>query len=150
MHLADTFIQSDLQYIKAIHLLSVCVFPGNWTHNLCASNPMLYHWATGTQYTMTLKNVAQCDMHTVGEFSLSICDYTNRVFWDYFTLNPLPSSHCTIVKFIIFCIIHLSVAGQGKRCSLGGTDPDPICPLSAASAPFHLNLKLFGIYIYMF
>ncbi len=29
MHLADTYIQSDLQYIQVIHLLSVCVFPGN-------------------------------------------------------------------------------------------------------------------------
>ncbi len=29
--------------------LSVCVFPGKWTHNLCAANAMLYHWATGTQ-----------------------------------------------------------------------------------------------------
>ncbi len=28
---------------------SVCVFPGNWTHNLCTSKAMLYHWATGTQ-----------------------------------------------------------------------------------------------------
>ncbi len=35
MHLVDTFIQSDLQSIQAIHLfLSVCVFPGNWTHNI--------------------------------------------------------------------------------------------------------------------
>ncbi len=35
MHLADAFIQSDLQCIQVIHLLSVCVFPGNvnWTHN---------------------------------------------------------------------------------------------------------------------
>ncbi len=41
MHLADTFIQSDLQYIQVIHFLSVCVFPGNWTHNLCAANAML-------------------------------------------------------------------------------------------------------------
>ncbi len=45
MHLADAFIQSDLQYI---HLLSVHVFPGNRTHNLCAANAMLYHWAKGT------------------------------------------------------------------------------------------------------
>ncbi len=29
MHLADAFIQSNLQYIQAIHFLSVCVFPGN-------------------------------------------------------------------------------------------------------------------------
>ncbi len=27
-------------------VLSVYVFPGNRTHNLCAANAMLYHWAT--------------------------------------------------------------------------------------------------------
>ncbi len=43
MHLADAFIQSDLQYIQAIHFLSVCVFPGNRTHNLGGANAMLYH-----------------------------------------------------------------------------------------------------------
>ncbi len=43
MHLADAF------------LFPVSVFPGNWTHNLCAANAMLYHWATGTQiYRSTL------------------------------------------------------------------------------------------------
>ncbi len=30
-------------------VLSVCVFPGNRTHNLCAANTMLYHWATETR-----------------------------------------------------------------------------------------------------
>ncbi len=29
MHSADAFIQSDLKYIQVIHLLPVCVFPGN-------------------------------------------------------------------------------------------------------------------------
>ncbi len=29
LHLADAFIQSDSQCIQVIHLLSVCVFPGN-------------------------------------------------------------------------------------------------------------------------
>ncbi len=29
--------------------MSVCVFPGNWTHNLCAANAMLYYWATRTR-----------------------------------------------------------------------------------------------------
>ncbi len=29
MHLADAFIESDLQCIQVIHLLSVRVFPGN-------------------------------------------------------------------------------------------------------------------------
>ncbi len=32
MHLADAFIQKML--IQALHLLSVCVFPGNRTHDL--------------------------------------------------------------------------------------------------------------------
>ncbi len=48
MHLADAFIQSDLQCIQAIHLYCLCVFSGNRTHNHCAANAMLYHWATGT------------------------------------------------------------------------------------------------------
>ncbi len=39
MHLADAFIQSDLQCIQAIHLY--CVFPGNRTHNLYAANAVL-------------------------------------------------------------------------------------------------------------
>ncbi len=39
--LADAFIQSDLQCTQAIQFLSVCVFPGNQTHNLCAANAML-------------------------------------------------------------------------------------------------------------
>ncbi len=44
MHLADAFIQSDLQYIQAIHLfISMCVEPTTF----CAANAMLYHWATG-------------------------------------------------------------------------------------------------------
>ncbi len=36
LHLADAFIQSDyfVDNIQAVHVLSVCVFPGNWTHNL--------------------------------------------------------------------------------------------------------------------
>ncbi len=43
MHLADAFIQSDLQCIQAIlwFVLSVYVFPGNRTHKLCAANAML-------------------------------------------------------------------------------------------------------------
>ncbi len=42
MHLSDAFIQSDLQCIQAIHFfLSVHVFPGNRTHNICTANAML-------------------------------------------------------------------------------------------------------------
>ncbi len=41
MHLADAFIQSDLQCIQAIHFFCQYVFPGNRTHNFCAANAML-------------------------------------------------------------------------------------------------------------
>ncbi len=49
MHLVHTFIQSDLQYTFRLYIYCQYVFPGTWTHNLCAANTMLYHWATGTR-----------------------------------------------------------------------------------------------------
>ncbi len=52
MHLADGFIQSYTSFRLYI-FFSVHVFPGNRTHNLCAGNAMLYHWATGTHFTGT-------------------------------------------------------------------------------------------------
>ncbi len=60
LHLTDAFIQSNLQCIQVIHLYcQLCVFPGNRTHNLCAANAMLYHWATGTLLLEHRKSVAQ-------------------------------------------------------------------------------------------
>ncbi len=44
MHLADAFIQSDLQCIQVIHFLSVHVLPGNRTHNL---------WVVGSHNALT-------------------------------------------------------------------------------------------------
>jgi len=40
LHLADAFIQSDLQ---AMHFLSVCVLPGIEPTTFCFANTMLYH-----------------------------------------------------------------------------------------------------------
>ncbi len=59
MHLADAFIQSDLQCIQVIHVLSACVFPGNWTHNLCAANAMLYHRSHRLHITATRQVFAE-------------------------------------------------------------------------------------------
>ncbi len=50
MHLADAFIQSDLQCIQAIQFFLnqyVCSL-GIEPTTFCAANAMLYHWATGT------------------------------------------------------------------------------------------------------
>ncbi len=47
MHLADTFIQSDLHCIQVtvffFYILSALSFPGNQTHDLGVASAMLYH-----------------------------------------------------------------------------------------------------------
>ncbi len=73
LHLSDAFIQSDLQCIQAIHFLSVYVFPGNWTHNLCAANTMLYHWATGTSAVLTAIWTLILTAPIWGEYIFSKC-----------------------------------------------------------------------------
>ncbi len=48
MHLADTFIQSDLQWIQAIHICQYVCSLGIEPTTFCAANAMLYHWTAGT------------------------------------------------------------------------------------------------------
>ncbi len=48
-------------------VLSVCVIRGNRTHNLCAANAMLYHWATGTLVHFLEKKL----IHVLIEFTFS-------------------------------------------------------------------------------
>ncbi len=48
MDLADACIQSDLQYIQAIHFCQYVCFLGIEPTTFCAANAMHYHWATGT------------------------------------------------------------------------------------------------------
>ncbi len=48
MHLADAFIQSDLQCIQAIHFCQYVCSLGIEPTTYCATNTILYHWATGT------------------------------------------------------------------------------------------------------
>ncbi len=46
MHLADAFIQSDLQLHSGYTFFIRIVVPGNGTTTFCAANAMLSHWAT--------------------------------------------------------------------------------------------------------
>ncbi len=46
MHLADAFIQSDLQYIQVMHFYQYMCSLGIEPTTFCAANIMLYHWAT--------------------------------------------------------------------------------------------------------
>ncbi len=87
MHLADAFIQSDSQYIQVIHLLSVCVFPGNWTHDLCAANAMLYHWATET-YDMiyTFKSSWQVHIYELGSRNYNIKLHVYYYYYNYYSV----------------------------------------------------------------
>ncbi len=51
MHLADDFIQRDLQCIQAITLFIICQYMcslGIEPTTFSAANTMLYHWAIGT------------------------------------------------------------------------------------------------------
>ncbi len=54
MHLADAFIQSDL--VMLYIFLSVHVYPGNRTHNLCAANAMLFLVSLTAQTEVSLLN----------------------------------------------------------------------------------------------
>ncbi len=73
MHLADTFIQSDLQCIQVIHLFYqyVCSL-GIEPTTFCAANTMLYHWATGTLYMNKhlCKNLQNIDSNKTVRFGV--------------------------------------------------------------------------------
>ncbi len=82
MHLADAFIQSDL-HSRYTFFESLCVFPGNWTHNT-----MLYHWAIGTPCWKRKQPIA-INPHLIITFwdSLSGC---SEILGDVVLLRPLP------------------------------------------------------------
>ncbi len=72
MHLADAFIQSDLQCIQVIHsFFSMCV---PWESNpqpfASAANAMLYHWATGTIHSKS-SNIYKQYEYSWTKFQLS-------------------------------------------------------------------------------
>ncbi len=85
-------------------VLSVCVFPGNRTHNLCAANAMLYHWATETLLLLlTLRWIVDyrgnntciwlcvgvCACVCVGVYvcvCVCVCVYPN---WNVFRTSPV-------------------------------------------------------------
>ncbi len=50
MHLADAFIQSNLQCIQVIHFCQYMCSLGIEPTTFCAANTMLYHWTTQEQY----------------------------------------------------------------------------------------------------
>ncbi len=70
MHLADAVIQSDLQCIQAKHVLYMCSLRIEPT-TFCAANAMLYYWATGSLYILTMQEI-ESDMYRTAKFTL--CD----------------------------------------------------------------------------
>ncbi len=72
MHLADAFIQSDLQLHPGYTFSLVHVFPGNRTHNLlrCWRNALpLSH--TGTYFTIKLYSVVYCTFDQINATLMS-------------------------------------------------------------------------------
>ncbi len=47
LHLSDALSKATYSAFR-LCMFCQCVFPGNWTYNLCTANTMLYHWATGS------------------------------------------------------------------------------------------------------
>ncbi len=91
MHLADTFIQSDLQCIQAIHYFSLCVFPGNRTHNLlrCLLNALpLSHRNTWWRTRL---------------FQLYSCIYMVHLKWLLWLGTVLLFKSIICVNSIVYC-----------------------------------------------
>ncbi len=64
MHLADAFIQSDLQYIQVIHFLSVHVFLGIEPTTFALLTQCSNHRSTVAQWFLILRlEVLQVEMH---------------------------------------------------------------------------------------
>ncbi len=80
MHLADAVFKKTF--------LSVCVFPGNWTTTFCASNAMLYHWATGTETGTATEWFSWCFISSFWA-SACFCIADRRKYWSI--LFPVPN-----------------------------------------------------------
>ncbi len=89
-----------------IVVLSVCVFPGNRTHNLCAANAMLYHWATG--------NTPKCEPHWPNVWNM--CAHT--ILWD-------DGTHCNIGHTLAWRVSCGSVSNEIATTSLAFGQIEP-------------------------
>ncbi len=108
--------------------LSVCVFPGNWTHNLCTANALLYHWATGTQWTYCHDDIGSMQ----------------------FGVHFRHCQHNFLVIITILCFVNLVANSYNLLTSLtslmvrftGG----PSCLLFLKMLHFHMNhiMKIIG------
>ncbi len=121
MHLADAFIQSGLQCIQVIHLLSVRVFPGNRTHNLCAANAMLCHWATVDASVLTLSQCV-CVSGEVCESVLAPCAlracknggvcHESEDFQSFSCTCPAGWQGKSVWECVWVCALHAVAAGE--------------------------------------
>ncbi len=98
MHLADAFIQSDLQCSQAIiFFVSICVPWKIEPTTFCAANAMLYHWATGTHYNIdsTSVKITFCiPLSKSCSWGVPLCRnvHLGRIWVSPSGTPPLPSS----------------------------------------------------------
>ncbi len=113
MHLADAFIQSDLQCIQAIHVFYqyVCSL-GIEPMTFGTANAMLYHWATGTLKDK-FSSASWCKiMHAI----IIKSDCYNMYLSNYF----LKHTHTHIISIIKKPLS--SSHGLKSRCHLAVSD----------------------------
>ncbi len=78
------------------------MFPGNWTHNFCTANTMLYHWATGTILNRQ-KNNRQYIVYTDVQYRCNIFTFTFMHLADAFIQSDL---HCIqVIHFRSVCVL---------------------------------------------
>ncbi len=94
----------------------MCV-TGNWTHNLCAANTMLYHWATGTYLYILLSSYQYQPLPLWTNIDLYSSHYKFSVF------ITIPAIFCItflniVSESVVYALINLCVVeGQQSKCS---------------------------------
>ncbi len=138
MHLANTFIQSDLQSIQAINFFCqyVCSLEIEPT-TFCAAKAMLYHWATGTLYKIifsmfcSIKGVIWCFCkdHYFCVFGVTVCchvqkthSFSNTVHYCRSSMTRLSQTHC-FLQSPSFRQALSALIGQLAQCIVIGRTP---------------------------
>ncbi len=96
------FYPTRLTVHSGYTFLSVCVFPGNRTHNLCAANTMLYHWATGTHLFNCVVDRTSLDWAHSFKNGLSAVKYFPVLWRHFWFCRSCPECGCDFSGSFIY------------------------------------------------
>ncbi len=96
LHLSDAFIQSDLYNSGYTFVLSVYVFPGNRTHNICVTNARGIRHARGISIAQFFWNLAFVSVNTFNFLLQVILSLMCLVYWPK-QLLPCPTEWVCLI-----------------------------------------------------